>query len=185
MRAILDDDPTRLVLVLSMLWGVSNALDTAMVKNHGDLFTVQLILALAVIIGPSGGLMVLSIMSYYFTGVGRLLGGRGTARELRAAFAWSSVPQVVGLILLVPLLVVIGSDLFSSDVQNSAADLPQLLLLLTVGLVLVILQLWSIILYIKLIAEAHRFSSWRALLTMLSWPLLFAILILAFYLGGR
>ncbi len=185
MRAVLDDDPTRMVLILSMLWGVSNALNTAVLNSHGDLFTAPLIMALAGIFGPSAGITMLYLLGAYLAWVGRLLGGKGTARELRAAFAWSSIPNIVSLLLLFPALFLFGNDLFTTDTPYIGAHPSLVFLLGTYIFVDVILSVWAVTMFVKCVAEAHRFSSWRALLTMFSWFVFLGAVILVGYLVSK
>jgi hypothetical protein len=182
MRSILDDDPGRLVLLLSMLWGASFSINAAMWKSHGDLFTVPLILTLSVILAPSGGLPVLYLQGLFFAGVGRLLGGKGRARDLRAAFAWSSVPHVVSLILLFPAIALFGSDLFTSSTPRIDAHPLLFFLLIIYILIDSILGIWGLVIFVKCVAEAHRFSGWRGLATVISWPVTLGMIILVGYL---
>jgi hypothetical protein len=177
-RSILDDDPGRQVLLLSMLWGASFSINAARWKSHGDLFTVPLILTLAVILAPSGGFPVLYLQGLFFAWVGRLLGGKGRARDLRAAFAWSSVPNVVSLILLFPAIALFGSDLFTSSPPRIDAHPLLFFLLISYALVELILLTWGFVIFIKCVAEAHHFSSWRGLTTVISWPVTLAMIVL-------
>ncbi len=179
MRAVLDRNPERLVLVLGVLWGFAVSVDTAMAKSPGDRLTVPLILALAAIFAPSTGLAALYIMGLFLTWAGRLIGGQGKARELRAAFAWSSIPRIASLLLLLPAVLLFGSDLFTSetpylDAHPALYPLFYLYLLASAGL-----AGWGIVTFIKCVAEAHRFSSWRALLTVGAWLAFLGLVFLA------
>jgi hypothetical protein len=182
MRSILDNDPGRMVLLLSVLWGASFSINAAMWKSHGDHFTVPLILTLSGILAPSGGLPVLYLQGLYFSRVGRLLGGKGRARDLRAAFAWSSIPNVVSLILLFPAIALFGSELFTSSTPRIDAHPLLFFLLIIYILIELILGIWAWVMFVKCVAEAHRFSSWRGLSTILSWPVMFGMIILVGFL---
>jgi hypothetical protein len=46
-----------------------------------------------------------------------LLGGEVDSEDVRAALAWSYVPDIVALILFLPLILIVGQDWFSSSAE--------------------------------------------------------------------
>jgi Yip1-like protein len=97
--------------------------------------------------------------------VGGWLGGDGDPVDIRQAVAWSLVPQAVAAPLWIPLLAAYGRNAFN----------PQGLPLMALALVflIAIAAFWTLPLQVAGLAEALRFSIWRALLSIfiLSLPL--------------
>jgi hypothetical protein len=166
MREILDSDPTRMVIVLSVLGGIAESLDKAEAKHMGDKLPLPAILAICLILGPIGGLL-----SVYFGGAiikwtGSWIGGRGSTTDIRAALAWSNIPIIWALLLVIPKILLIGQDLFTSTpILDSAPTLKMLFIVF--GLADLVIGIWSGFVTLKCLAEAQRFSAWKALLNII------------------
>jgi hypothetical protein len=98
---------------------------------------------------------------------GRWLGGNAYPIEVRAALAWSAVPQIWGAILqffkLVLIVYVLYANATNTYVSSSA-------LLTTLGVFLLlesVIGVWSLIVTLQSLGEVHSFSAWRALGTVL------------------
>lgn len=118
--------------------------------------------------------------SFLASWIGRLIGGTGTAEQIRSALAWGSVPWVWALLYRVPARVIWGEPLIA--VVHSSGDgtklleataqplfftspIPHVDLFVPV-LVFALLEataaIWYLILISKCVGEAHGFSAWRA-----------------------
>ena len=182
MRSILDSDPEYLVFLLGILLGISDSLGRSYAKNLGDMFTVPAIIALGAIMGPLGGLTLLYGASALITWTGKLLGGQGSYTHIRAAFAWSSVPLVWSLLLWVPGMALFGNELFTRETPRMDSNAGLQAAYACWCVLQVIVFLWSLIVFLKCLAEAQRYSTWRALLNIL---LSLSPLIILFLLSNR
>src|SRR3954465_6527645 len=126
-RRIVTEDPELHVLLLASLAGISEALDRASMRNIGDRLSLPIILGLACVLGPLGGLVSLWLTSYLLRWSGRWIGGVGNAGHIRTAIAWASVPVVFSLPLWIPELLLVGSDLFTKETPHVDAH-PWLLI---------------------------------------------------------
>lgn len=121
-------------------------------------------------LGAISGLLSLYIYGFLLTWCGRLLGGRGSGKEVRAALGWANVP-ILWAMALVAVLVV------ASGWMSINLGLP-------VAVLLVVGAVWATAAQIKSVAAAHNFSTWRSFLThVLAGVVLAAIvfgLVLAF-----
>jgi Yip1 domain len=181
-RGIIDTDPTRNVAILAVLSGISRAIDQAAQNNLGDKLPMMAILIQALIGGAIGGLIGLYLAGWMLRWVGSMFGGQGTSQEVRAALAWSSVPVIGVLILWIPIIVVFGGDFFRAkgldDVSVSKAPL-----LLGFGAGVFVFVIWNIVLLVKTLAEAHKFSSWKALGTIIAAFLIIFIPLVILIIG--
>jgi len=176
-REIVDTDPTKYVLLLSALSGVSQALDNASRQNAGDSLPLIVIFITCFLLGPIGGIISLYIGGAIFRWSGSWFGGRATSEEVRAAIAWSSVPAIIiSLPVWVILLLLYGQENFTRATPRMDAN-PTLALFISLPLLFATITagIWSLVLLIKCVGEVHRFSAWNALAAIILGPLVFII----------
>ncbi len=167
MRNILDTDPEYMVFMLGILLGIADSMDRTGLRNLGDMITVPTIFGLCFVMGPIGGLTLLYGLSALLKLTGKLLGGQGTYTQIRAAFAWSSVPLIWGLLLWIPGTVLFGEELFTKETPRIDSSVILSIASGCFGVLQVVLFFWSFIVFLKCLAEAQRFSARRALLNVL------------------
>lgn len=181
MQSILDHDPEQMVFLLGILLGIYDFLSRASAKNMGDMFTVPAIFALCIIMGPTGGLMLLYGVSALIKWTGKLLGGHGSHIEIRAAFAWSSVPLIWSLVVWIPVIALFGQEAFTKETPKIDSSIALQIEMVCWGCMQVVTFIWSFIIFLKCLAEAQRFSAWRSLLNLVLSSALFVIIVLSFY----
>lgn len=82
-RRIVDYDPKHLVLVLAMLAGFANALNTTSANNLGDILSIPIILLICAIIGPIFGVIGLYVYGALLKWTGGWIGGQGSSVQIR------------------------------------------------------------------------------------------------------
>ncbi|MFN2272712.1 MAG: Yip1 family protein, partial [Anaerolineae bacterium] len=120
-------------------------------------------LGICATIGPISGLIGLYLYGWLFRVTGRWLGGNAYPIEVRAAIAWSAVPQIWGTILQALKLVLIVYVLYANAINYYISSSA---LLATLGISLLvesIIGIWSLVVLIKSLGEVHSFSAWKAL----------------------
>lgn len=180
-RKIVDSDPDRLVLLLAGTWYTLTTLmarqwwsltphKTVRPRNYfASGLWVQWLLAISNPAGtwPSPGAEVLTIVLLggilgivwlYANGAllkwtGQLLGGRADSFEVRAAFAWGTIPWIASS----------SCGLYYGVPAQSGAFWPY-----SLGLY-VMLYIWGIVVLTKCVSEVHRFSAWRGLGAVVLW----------------
>ena len=116
-------------------------------------------------LGAAFGILGLYTTALMLDWSGRTLGGVGNALTLRAALAWSAVPQIC--LSIVTLLILLSNGVWqtlvpSMPAPNGSAGAAANLLTPMSG-VEAIISIWSFILLLHCVGEVHRFSAWRAL----------------------
>ena len=162
-REILDTDPARLVIALAMFGGVLNALDHASVASLGEELSVPMIFALAIPVGMVAGVIALYLGAALIRWTGSWLGGQASAGEVRAALAWGHLPVYFAAVLWLPYLGFFGNEIFMSEMPSVQARPWLLLVLLNLAVLEKGLVVWGLVTLVLAGAEAHRFSGWRAL----------------------
>ncbi len=166
-RYIVDSDPTGYVVILAMIAGLGQALDGLSGRDAGDYLSPAILLVLAVILGPIGGIISLYFDGFFLRWVGSWFGGQASSEQVRAAVAWSSVPRIFALLLWIPELALLGEEMFKSTTFRIESSLVVALFFFgCVGLE-VILGIWSFVLRLQCLGEVHGFSAWKALASLL------------------
>jgi Yip1 domain len=162
-RAIVEKDPHRHVITLSMAWGFVQTLEWAIASRAPDVVPLQMILGLDLILGPLIGLIGLGVLVWSLGLTGRWLGGKATQDELRAAIAWSAVPILAAIPYVLMELMPYAREGIKEQVMPSESQPALRLILMACGFVRLILGMWSFVLLLKCVGEVHRFSAWAAL----------------------
>lgn len=109
-------------------------------------------------------LLLASVMLWtgtWFVGVyGRWRGGRGTAKQLRMAFSWSCAPTALTALCWGPIWILNGGPMPDDPAPESVGEVTAVVLHLYTTIVG---PLWATVLSVPAVAEAHRFSLWKAI----------------------
>ncbi len=183
-RRVIAYDPRYQVMLLAVLAGINRALDRAVNRSAGDLFSIWTILGLAVVGGVISGPLLVYLLGFLFTRIGRWLNGQGSSTEVRAAIAWATVPSTWTLPLVILQAILFGREWFMSTPPSQVLD-PELALIgLTLSIILIVASLWSLFAQVVCLSEVHRYSVWRAVLTIvLSGSLILVVVFACVFLS--
>jgi hypothetical protein len=176
MRKILDEDPRRWVITLALSTGVVSGLTIATVPGLPGYLPRPIVAVAGMTLLPLVSLVGLFVGGFLVRVTGGWLEGRGDGVAVRSALAWSLVPGLcIGLLFVLPqnlLLAALGGDF---DPADPFADPGYLLARLVFGFIGLGLGIWQLVIKMKCLGEAHRFSAWRAFgAYILAWLLVFA-----------
>jgi signal peptidase I len=160
-----------LVLLLAALGAI-----TALFQNFFHLrFAPQLlywpVLLGFAVLGAAGGIVGLYGSALLFKAVARLMGGRATAAELRTLFAWSALPSILGLVVVVAVVIALS---FSGSLPG-----PGWLSLLLQA-VATLCSFWSIVILLLMLSRVEGFGFWRTILTYVLSLLLIVLSVMLF-----
>jgi len=160
-RRIVESDPRRHVNLLFFGGGIVAVLNA--LRSHAPAVDLPAVLVLGACAGVGLASIPFSHLgAWYMRWIGGLLGGTASRREVAAAFAWASVPSVLGgLVLWVGQLALFGTELFRPDRPTIDAASP--LLLQTMRLASILLGMWAATASMLCFAEVNRFSVLRSL----------------------
>lgn len=178
-RAVVAHNPRRMVTLIACLLGVDEVLGRAAMRDAGMKFSLGIILAVALVLGPLVGIFMMWLKSVLIGWTGGWLGGLGRYEAIKAAVVWAGIPVLFALPFWIPCIAIFGAELFREDRllldENST---PHIALS-----ALVVIQstaaLWSLLLASHTVAEVQGYrSAWRGLANIL-----LAILVMAVPLG--
>lgn len=165
-RSIVETNPRRSIILLACISGIYQTLDRMAKRGAGDSMGLIEIGLIAIIVGPIAGLFALAIGRLLFQVSGKIIGGKATGTEVRAALAWSSVPDSILLLLFIPYIAFLGREGFTS--ADAGVELTTLQVVVGLGYSFGIglpLVIWKAFISVQTMAEVHKFAWWKGLLT--------------------
>ena len=163
MRQILDTDPHRMVHLLALAAGSFGGLEAHIPAPASDILPLPAMIAMKVIFGALGALLFLYLFGFLLRLTGGWLHGTGDFAALRSALAWAMIPNIWSALLLLPLMAFMGADALNYDPVEMIEEPGAAVLLVPIMMLTLIIAVWSIVITIKCVAEAHRFSAWHGL----------------------
>lgn len=185
---IVDTNPQKFVIRLTCIEGFADALDYARIQLRlGDKYDWPIIFAGAAVIGPIAGLIGLYFFAAMISWTGKWIGGKAPSGNIRAAIAWSGVPMIWKLILWIPLLILFGQELFTTQIPGIYAKPFFWLMFLGLRMILITIVIWAFVVFLKCLGQVQGFSIWKVLynliLTILfSIPIFILVIIVMLFL---
>ncbi|HEX2583261.1 MAG TPA: YIP1 family protein [Chlamydiales bacterium] len=161
---LLQESPDRGFWILAIIYGFSSSLNWFQSMMMGQRMGVALIFMMGMILSPLWGYLGFSIWSWVVHFTGKWLKGKGTFKEVRFAYAWSCFPLIVNVVLWFLLAALYGRSLFANFAPES-----QVLSNREVGILFVILlfritsAVWSLVIYLNVLAQVRQYSVLRAI----------------------
>jgi len=175
---IMESNPQMYVSVLICLYGVENVLDRSVARGLGERMPLGGILLVACVAGPLIGFLMVWLYSHLLSISGKWLDGRADPEELKTAIAWAQVPIVAVLALWIPLILIMGKDVFTLDVPQYEENPTIYLATSFIEIAQLILGLWAFVLLCNTVAEVQQYhSAWRGLINVVLAGILFAIIL--------
>lgn len=175
-RTLLDEAPTYSVLTLAILGGIPSGFAQALKFNAGAFMSLPLVLLLSLLLGGLLGLLELYVLGWLIAFSGRWFGGQAGPLQVRAIVAWSNLPNVIGLLSWLVMLLVLGPALFLPKEPALIMQHPLSPLLTLASLAQVILAIWSLALMVIGVGVAQSFTLGKTLLSLLAPAIAFALL---------
>ena len=153
---IVATNPRYQVLLLAALGGISIV---AFALIDTKLLTGLLhwrVIAIVTLVGAAFGVVNLYVSGVLFLWSSRILGGRATTVDLRAALAWGLAPRVVSLVIW--LIVLIAAGIFT------AADRLPGTLTITLQVIAGAFALWSLVATMLMLGRVLNFGFWRTVI---------------------
>jgi len=152
LRMLLEKAPTANILWLAFVHGLIVGLYWVQtVGTYHPHTAPSLLYLLCMLIGAGVGIFQLYFVAWLYLFCGRWLGGTGSYRDLKCAVGWSFYPFIIaGLFGLL-----------------SGWTIPHVWIQGFLSLLSVTAFIWGIVTVFKLVAEAHLFSAWRSIVTVI------------------
>lgn len=192
MREILDQPRDRMVLplvLLAILSGYAGDIDRLEMDRVAQGLGQSWPMVIGIFILVTA---ILVALFYGFAWLAALIGrtlfeGTGTAREVRSALAWGGAPVIWALLYRIPMMTRAEGGKIELD-QGLRIDPGHLgdgcLFALLFGFLELVMLVWTFIVASQTLGEAHRFSGWRGLGTLVALLVTPVIVIIAAVLAS-
>ena len=163
LRHILDNQPGYHVWTFVVFYAVFQAFLPIFYSPFAGRMTLDMLLLIGILIS----LVIDMGAFYYFSGLGyllgRLLGGKGTFRDLQTAYAWSYPPACIAIIVLQVSQIPTWLRMMAGETNTMALlTVPQMAWQGSGRVLSLLLNLWTLVLLVVNVSEAHKISKWRS-----------------------
>lgn len=165
LKFILERCPNKYVSILLVLGGISRGIARASNKNMGDNMETWLVLTISIIAGGLFGWMSYYIYAWALSATGKWINGKAGTDKFKTIIAWSLIPSIVALLLLIPELIIFGDGLFQSYTSNNSNAI--IISYFIFGILELILGVWSLVILVKGIALIQNFSIGKSILNLI------------------
>ncbi len=177
MRRILDSGRDRWAIQVVLLAFVCASVSDADFRHLGEtlpgltVVPVMAIVAMSIVFGAVCWLIALYLFSWIAALVGRMFGGAGIVRDVRAALAWAMVPWIWSVVYRIPVTVYktrfpVGENPNVKEILvNFIADGGCTVIVVVVALQIVWV-LWTLFIASSTLAEAQRVSTEKGFLNL-------------------
>jgi hypothetical protein len=179
-RSIVDTDPKFGYLLLSAFYGLPFAFNLVQSLDFSSAVPLWAILIGSLVVCVFLGMIGITVSAWLLHICGKLIGGKGTFPTVRAAVAWSNVPNAVTILMWAVLLGIFGAQVFSKNFAEMQFVGYQAGVLFLVMLIESIASVWGFIILLSALREVQGFSIWKAILNIvIPFVAVFAIIWLA------
>jgi hypothetical protein len=133
------------------------------------------ILIFAVILAPFWGYAFFGIWSWIVQKIGKWLKGQADFNAVRMAYTWSRVPLIGSAALWVLLAFFYANFIFfGSGPYSASLGVASFLFIVLIGKL--VLEIWSLVIFLQMLAEVQQFSILRAIINVVLSALTLGVL---------
>ena len=163
-KKIVEENPDHYVWRLAIFISFLPVLNPVYYIPLIKLFSTPTALLVGFILFPILSLLVFFINSWIVFYIGKLLGGKGTYKELRAAYAWSYPPIIIGIIFMLLGKVNVWISIFGGHPENiTFSPSPTTPLGQFFEILFFFFSIWGFVLGLLNIAQSHKISIWGSI----------------------
>ena len=155
------------LVLIAILNGISSAVARAAEQKEGDTLPLWGIILLSIAIGSVFGYITLLFYSFVTNITGGWLKGTAGTNDIMRVLTYSMVPSLLKLVMVAFKMVVFGKAIFSSDFYISDYSALDKVIYYGTTLVIVVVSVWSVVLFVLGLAEVQKFSIGKAILNVL------------------
>jgi hypothetical protein len=152
---------------LLLLAGIGSSFNRAASNNSGDDMSLPVLILVCVFFGGLLGWISYYLYSALISWTGKWLDGDAGTDSVFRVFAYSMIPSVAALVLLIPQLLIYGNALFRSDGDIVGGSLIENIIFYGSLLIEFGLGIWTIVLTVIGVSVVQRFGIGKAILNLI------------------
>lgn len=161
---ILTNCPKQYVTLLLVLGGISASVANIHIDSAAHRTFAIILIFPAIIFGGLIGFIFYHIYAFLLEWTGRWINGKANHDHLVFVIAWSLVPQICSLILLIFKFLIFEDKTYSIDVTE--LNQTALVLYYTIETINSIFGIWSLIILVIGISLVQKFNIWTSILNI-------------------
>lgn len=162
---------------LAWIYGFPLLLQIAQNAYLGKYLPAYAIVLIAIILACLAGFIGISIVSGLMLWTGKWIKGGSNYYEMRAAIAWSNVPNIVTCITWIILTLIFGRGLYFNTFPEASFVGWQYGIVFIMFIIQLIMAIWSLVIFFKSVSEVQGFSVWKAILNgIFTFVILFIVI---------
>lgn len=156
------------IILLAILAGVVHRFADAQMQQYGDSRELAGIIGFCLISGILLGWLWIYISAIIVRWSGEFFGGKATNKEIFAVAAYASIPAIIGLVPLSLQIILFGKNAFRD--YTLVAKQFDFWIICTLGVIQILLVIYSFILFIKGVSVVQKFSAIKAIKSIILVP---------------
>ena len=162
----------RLLFLVSIAYGMYKKINENNLENE----FITHIFSINILVGGFVGLISIYIFTSLLSFTGEFLGGEASGAKYRSVLAWSSIPAIFAVTLLIPAYFVFGEEVFKGFLGNYKTSFYSTLCYIFFG-IYYLLNFWSLVIFVLGIQLIQKFSIFKAIGNLFLPSITFAICI--------
>ncbi|MGY3188555.1 Yip1 family protein [Lysinibacillus sp. TE18511] len=175
-RYMIDEKSIGFAILIMSIGYIGSTLSGLIDPEFSD-FSPWLMALLCVIFAPIAGIIGTCLSTLIFWLFGKIFKGTGTFSDLFKGLSLTAIPYIVLIPLYLIWLITSPETLMNT---SSIETIPWLLLI--TGFVSFVLAIWSLVITVGVVAEAHQFEIWKAILTVIIPSITLFIIFFVFFI---
>ncbi|QVL56873.1 MAG: YIP1 family protein [Simkaniaceae bacterium] len=164
-RALIEYNTNYRLIALCAIYGFQYVLQLTQYLSLGQGTSLLFIIIIALILSIPVGYIMFNVLSAFYFWIGKLIKGKGSFKQVRAATYWSSVPMVLTSLIWIILMVLHGNSLFTSGYETQLVGAAAALSM-GFGVLQLAIGIWGLVILLHALGEVQGFSAWMALLNI-------------------
>ena len=164
---ILENNYKKYMIVLLFLAGIVRTLDRASMRDYGDRYSLMVILGMSILLGGLLGWISYYIYAALIRWTGSWLDGQGDTDSIFRVMAYALLPNVLGLFLVAPQILVYGIEIFKSNGDITSAGVLGNIIFYTCLIAEIVLSIYTIVFIVIAISVVQKLSIGKSILNLL------------------
>lgn len=166
-RRVIDTNPNSKLWLLSIIYGLPMMFYYAQQASLGQNNHIPLILLVCVMGAVIFGYIGINIGAFFLYFTGKWIGSKSSFKEVRASIAYANVTNIVSIAIWFLLMALVGNQVFMVDFPYAASVGAMSGIMSLIFIVQFVVAIWSLVIFIGALAEAQRFSNFKAVINVL------------------
>ncbi|WP_234447802.1 YIP1 family protein [Viridibacillus soli] len=163
-RFVLEEKSIGYAIMFAILSGIAGSFIGILDTELYPMLPIWGIVLLCTLLGPIFGLLSVSVSSLVIWLFGKLFGGQATYKEMFKGLSIGGIPEIWLFPFMFIWMAFSPVTYFKNDIVPG--DVSFTIIAVVASIASIVIGIWQIVINVAIVSEVHRFSTWRAVLTI-------------------